>query len=1055
MQSDKARVGSDLNKLWLGLDDDEKTIVLCLVHATPPVSIDTLSTLARTPAVKVLNVMERLIKRKIVYEKREFQKGMYFVTPSDISAFIQEHVSMEKTRETIARVIELYSETLDEGKEKILILAELYRDQGDLRAGLEYIRKGADLLCSSGHTERAALYYDYLLDAFSRTPVTPSDAEDFLDSVLGKIATTKHLMPIHEQISLLTKAQTTARTHEKWDYLPTIQFALGQSLQAAGKSDQAFRHMNDFWKLAEKLGDPRMLKKAALLMSDFLHWKGKFAEVVRRYEEVVENQEEFGDDEATLKASARVGLCYVRCGRIARGMGMIDAVRVKATMLNLQHVAIFADLMTILSLFEIRKTSEAEFYLNRISALPDDVVGHYTLWPVEACKAYIYCMNGDYAKAYEYQKKAVEHSRHVGWLHHNGAWNFEYLDILESKGFFYDEWNYDGEIKRMLNWDDMYMRGVALKFRALRSMEKQQPTGKILADLRNSERYLKRSGAEIELARTRIALGNVYLKKGEPRLAQTYLEKAWAFFSKVDKSLFPKDLLVIMPQEQKVEVMIDRIININESLGTIQDMSSFLERVINVAMDFTMAMRGAFFILNSAGEPSIVASRNLDPHLLKEEQFQLMRGLVLTAARDGSEIVMPDMKGNKGVSDDALLAAGINSVICMQAKLGNSIHGYLYLDNRLGKIPFLDNHLPFVRLFCNQIAVGLSNIKMYDEMRDRKDRFENEAIFYKREMGITNPTEIIVGKSAELKRVIDQVQQVAPTGSSVLILGETGVGKELVAKAIHNLSDRKDGPFIPVNLAALPQELVASELFGHEKGAFTGASERSKGRFELADKGTIFLDEIGDLPLNVQVKLLRVLQEGTFERLGSSKPISSDFRVIAATNKDLYGDVEKGTFRQDLFYRLNVFPIHIPPLRDRKEDIPFFAHHFVEKFSKKMNKKIRRIPHEESTKLVEYHWPGNVRELKHFIERAVILSDGGRISFSGLHHTYAHRIHGEDGPMISLAELEREHIERVLNATHWKISGPSSASLILGLKPTTLLFRMKKLGIKKATVPMR
>jgi transcriptional regulator with GAF, ATPase, and Fis domain len=1054
MQSDTAKTGTHLNRLWLGLDENERDIILCLIHAIPPVSIDTLSALTRTPAVKVLNVMERLRKRKIVYEKKEYQKGIYFLTGSDLSVFVEEHVAGETTQEVVGRVIELYSQSLEEGKEKTLALAELYEKLGDSQVGLVYMRRAADILYSSGHPERAAVYYDYLLDAFSKTQVTIANAEDFLDTVLGKISTTRHLMPIHEQLSLLTRAQKTARIHEKWDYLAGIQFALGQALQAAGQPEKAFRHMNDFWKLAEKIGNPRMLKKAVLLMSDFLHWKGRFAEVVRRYEEVVEDLEEFGEDEATLKTSARVGLCYVRCGRIARGLGMIDAIRVKANMLNLQHVAIFADLMTILALFEIRKISEAEFYLNRISALPEDVVGHYTLWPVEACWAYIYCMNGDYPKAYEYQKKAVEHSRYVGWLHHNGAWNFEYLDILESKGFFYDEWNYDGEIRRMLDWDDIYTRGVALKYRALRNMERQQSTGRVLVDLKNSERYLKKSGAEIELARTRIALGNAYLKKGEPKLAQAYLEKAWAFFSKVDKSLFPKDLLVIMPQEQKIEVMIDRVININESLGTIQDMSSFLERVINVAMDFTMAMRGAFFVLDPNGKPSIVASRNLDPHLLKEEQFKLMGEIILAVARDGSEIVVPDSRGKKAPSDSALLAAGINSVICMEAKLGDSTHGYLYLDNRLGKTPFPDNHLPFVRLFCNQIAVGLSNIKMYEEMRERKDRFEDEAIFYKREMGITNPTEAIVGKSAELKRVIDQVRQVAPTDSSVLILGETGVGKELVAKAIHNLSGRRNGPFIPVNLAALPQDLVASELFGHEKGAFTGANERSKGRFELADGGTIFLDEIGDLPLNVQVKLLRVLQEGAFERLGSAKPIHSDFRVIAATNKDLHEEVEKGAFRQDLFYRLNVFPVHIPPLRERKEDIPSIAHHFIDKFSRKMSKRIRRVPQEELKKLIEYHWPGNVRELSHFIERAVILSDGNRISFSGLHHTYAHRVPGEDVSMVSLADLERDHIEKVLNATYWKISGPNSASLILGLKPTTLLFRMKKLGIKKPVVTL-
>jgi transcriptional regulator with GAF, ATPase, and Fis domain len=1040
--------GLEPKKLWNGLDESERNIVSYLIHTASPVSIDTLSALSEAPAMKVLNVMESLKKGKVVYEKKESGKGMYFLNGTDLATFIQKEMPSEQTREVVKKIIEFYMQSLHEGEEKTLALAELYRKVENVGEGLAFIRHAADILSNAGQQEKALAYYDYLVQYFAKNRVTGAHAEDFIDSVLGKISLSRHLMPIHEQVSLLTRAEKTAKRFKKWDFMSKIKLALGQELQAAGQDKKAFHYMNDFWKLAERVGNPRMLKMATLLMSEFLHWKGRFAEVVRRYEDVVEDLEEFGDDEATLKAGARVGLCYVRCGRIARGMGMIDTVRVKANLLNLQQVANFADLMTMLSLFEIRKIPEAEFYLNRLSALPEEVVGHYILWPVEACKAYIFCMNEDYTRAFEYMKKAVEHSRFVGWMHQNGAWNFEYLDILESKGLLYDEWNYDKEIERMLKWDDIYMRGVVLRYRALRNIERQQPASRVLADLKNSEKYLKRAGAEIELARTRTALGNVYLKKGEQKIAQSYLEKAWTFFSAVDKNLFPKDLLVVMPQEQKIEVMIDRIININESLGTIQDRPSFLERVINVTMDFTMAMRGAFFTLEPGGEPLIVASRNLDPSMLKAEQLKPIMKVVTEVSRKGTELIMPGITERNSVTDDFLLAAGINSLICMPAKLGEERHGYLYLDNRLGKRPFPDNQLPYIRLLCNQIAVGLSNIRIYEEMRERKDRYENEAIFYKQEMGIASSAEAIIGKSSAIRTVIDQMRQVAPTGSSVLITGETGVGKELVAKGIHNLSERRDGPFITVNLAALPQELVASELFGHERGAFTGAHEKNKGRFELADGGTIFLDEIGDLPLNVQVKLLRVLQEGAFERLGSAKPIQSDFRVIAATNKDLAQEVEKGTFRQDLYYRLKVFPINIPPLRERKEDISLIGQHFLKKFSKKMRKAIKRIPDEELKKLMEYHWPGNVRELEHFIERAVILSDGSRINFSGLHHTSARQI-SDDSHMLSLSDVEREHIEKILNATYWRVSGPKGAASILGLKSTTLLFRMKKLGIRK------
>jgi transcriptional regulator with GAF, ATPase, and Fis domain len=282
-----------------------------------------------------------------------------------------------------------------------------------------------------------------------------------------------------------------------------------------------------------------------------------------------------------------------------------------------------------------------------------------------------------------------------------------------------------------------------------------------------------------------------------------------------------------------------------------------------------------------------------------------------------------------------------------------------------------------------------------------------------------------------------------------LIVGETGVGKELVAKAIHNLSGRREGPLIPVNLVSFPQELVASELFGYEKGAFTGAKERRRGRFELAGGGTLFLDEVADLPLPIQAKLLRILQEGTFERLGSEQSIRSNFRLIAATNKDLAKEVEKGRFRQDLFYRMNVFPIALPPLRGRKADIPSIASHLLDKYNQKMGKRIRRIPSQEMERLLHYGWPGNVRELEHVIERAVIISEGTSIDFSELDRLSGTAVPGSDRESMRLRDMERQHIKKALVVSGFRIYGPGGAAAKLDLKPTTLCSMMKRLGIGK------
>jgi formate hydrogenlyase transcriptional activator len=307
--------------------------------------------------------------------------------------------------------------------------------------------------------------------------------------------------------------------------------------------------------------------------------------------------------------------------------------------------------------------------------------------------------------------------------------------------------------------------------------------------------------------------------------------------------------------------------------------------------------------------------------------------------------------------------------------------------------------------------------------------------------------EPIVGRSAALRRVLRQVEVVAPTDSGVLIQGETGTGKELIAEAIHNRSGRRDRPFIKVNCAAIPSGLLESELFGHEKGAFTGAITRKPGRFELADKGTLFLDEVGDIPLELQAKLLRVLQEREFERLGSTRTQQVDVRVVAATHRDLKQMVAEGTFRSDLYYRLHVFPLSVPPLRDRREDIPLIVRHFVDKYSQRMNRHIETISSRAWEALINYAWPGNVRELQNFIERAVILSLGTSLRAPLEELTSQEAVYSSQTQLSTLEEIEREHVIRALKESNWVTGGPKGAAAKLGMKRTTLAYRIRKLGI--------
>ena len=360
------------------------------------------------------------------------------------------------------------------------------------------------------------------------------------------------------------------------------------------------------------------------------------------------------------------------------------------------------------------------------------------------------------------------------------------------------------------------------------------------------------------------------------------------------------------------------------------------------------------------------------------------------------------------------------------------------------------------KLIAEVFANALERKRMDDRLRghireieELKERLERENIYLQEEIKLLVEHTDIVGQSVAMKRVLTQAEQVAKTDSTVLLLGETGTGKDLLARAIHGMSLRKDRPLVTVNCASLPPTLIESELFGREKGAYTGALTRMIGRFEIADGSTLFLDEIGELPLDLQSKLLRVLEDGTFERLGSTKPLHVNVRIIAATNRDIEQEVKDGKFRQDLFYRLNVFPIVIPPLRERPEDIPLLVRAVVKEFQKRMGKEIESIPKKTMQALQSYSWPGNVRELRNVIEHAMIVSKSKTLDVH-----VPKQASSETDTTGNLQDMERMHIVAVLEKTGWRLAGQGGAAEVLGLKRTTLQAKMKKLGIKRSNKTM-
>ncbi|MEO8138356.1 MAG: sigma 54-interacting transcriptional regulator [Gemmatimonadota bacterium] len=488
------------------------------------------------------------------------------------------------------------------------------------------------------------------------------------------------------------------------------------------------------------------------------------------------------------------------------------------------------------------------------------------------------------------------------------------------------------------------------------------------------------------------------------------------------------------------------------------DLERLLGRLLRVALEHAGAERGQLMLEHEGGAAVYVTGSasaiavQLERHTPLTEEQGIPLSLINFVRRSGETVVLADATTEGSYTADPYVRRERpRSVIGVPVTNQGRLIGVLYLENNLASGVFTAERTQVLQILCTQAAIAIENARMFAEIRRLKDRLQAENVYLIEEIKTQHGFAEIVGHTPVLRKVLSQVEQVAPTDTTVLITGETGTGKELVARAVHNLSRRKERPLVTVNCGAISAGLVESEFFGHEKGAFTGAIARKIGRFELADGGTIFLDEIGDLSSDLQVKLLRVLQEGEIERVGGTRPIPVDVRVIAATHRDLEVLVEQGRFRADLFYRLNVFPIRTPALRERREDIPLLVRYFVLKYAQKLGKRIESIPTEIMEPLCAYAWPGNIRELGNVLERSVIVSRGPVLELGDWIPAAAKAAvkKGGNGESRSLEQIERAHILSILEQTGWKVSGASGAAHALGLKPTTLESRMKKLGIHR------
>ncbi len=493
------------------------------------------------------------------------------------------------------------------------------------------------------------------------------------------------------------------------------------------------------------------------------------------------------------------------------------------------------------------------------------------------------------------------------------------------------------------------------------------------------------------------------------------------------KELTTGDLLSLQRDHQRLMILYEFSKAVNLSL---EDPDYLLNEILSSAFRTLDAERGFIALISKdTGELTCELARD-NSGALEMEKLQVSRTIVHKALKDGISILTRNaLKDSLFGQAESVKEYNIRSAMCVPLLFQDSILGVVYLDNRASTGSFSQEDLIFLTAMCNQAAIALGNAYLHRQVVQENIRLKDEM----------KPKFQIAGESEQMKTVFNAIKKVAPSDITVLIQGETGTGKELLAKAIHSLSPRSDKPFVAVNCAAIPKELIESELFGHEKGAFTGAISDRIGKFQMAEGGTAFLDEIGDMSLDTQAKVLRILEDKELQRVGGIKTINVDVRVIAATNKDLKMEVEQRSFREDLYYRLNVVPIDLPPLRDRKEDIIPLTEYFMAGRMKKISSRAKQL-------LLSYHWPGNVRELKNCIDRALVLGDGEVIQPEDLPHNI--RIGGKaiPAPLEALEHVEADHIVRMLRHTSWN---KSEAVRILGITRQTLDNKIKKYKIKK------
>ena len=794
---------------------------------------------------------------------------------------------------------------------------------------------------------------------------------------------------------------------------------------------------------AAAVGDPDLIREVHVLTAITLVYAGRPLHAIAVFEqylgdvprEVTAATEDEAVDERTPVAEALFGpiaIAYAVAGQAPRALDIghrileLGLARERPMLVHLAEVTLAHVHLTLRQLDAVRSQAERAYaYWKTEGTQP------LYLWLSAVALAWVRMCENKPEEAVAMLGVARGARTAAGTKVYWGSALFEVLLWLEQRGVVPEDMNLERELAKLLETPNEGLHGIAHRFLALlkrRAAEDgdEQAMREVDEHLAESETLLRGIGGLPELVRVLQERASWEESWGRFDRAATARGEAEEILERIDSNVQCCDASSFV----RTVIELGRLTSLRPGEGMWGELAARLCAALGVERAV---------IAEGEEPPQILAARGGD-----EAWIATVRGVLARKPPVETGLILPP---------EGELMPGIEARTALVRFMaeGSGRRGALVIENRHSRA--LDNPDPhLLALLGRQLGVIVDNLALRQDLVDVRQRLEQETRYYRENGAASRRTDAIIGDGPVIRRVHDDVARVAPTDTTVLLFGETGVGKELFAREIHNQSARRDAPFVAVHIAALASGLVASALFGHERGAFTGAVSQAQGRFELANRGTLFLDEIGELGSEEQVRLLRVLQEGTFERVGGNRTLRSDFRLIVATNRDLEAEVRAGRFRQDLYYRLNVFPIRVPPLRERVGDIPTMALYFMERSSRRIGRSFEGISEADMERLSSYAWPGNVRELMHFIERAAVLSDGPRLRIpplvAGVEQAPQAQPGAATAELVSLAEAERRHVRRVLHHVRGRVTGAGGAAEILGLKPSTLNFRIRKLGLE-------